>query len=1639
MKLLIQSKVADKILEKLNSSFIETLTVLNKAKDISKLSKKEIINKKGHRQTVYVKTGIEVLSKLFSTLKDRFGIQEKTINNDYEKNNIQKEYGVDKQTFAAHIYEYLSNKAKWDTFFLPKENREKYKAPQKTNADGKRTGTYKNTKPEQKQAINRSLMRKVWELYNPKNKPSKQTEGTRAERLKRVKDDYVARKIDFDTALKEYTAIYPKGEIKGMFDFDIDDWTKATDFLNKYIDGKVNEEGCNPSQIKYMLADYFKLTPKQAIIIMETVKGSSHITVDELLDMKDRVKSGLAPKDETIGQKESEGEKTRSEAMMGNDNAYKGGFNYKRNIYIPKMTVNGLERILSKGKENLTDNDKEDLLDYKYFLLTHQQDAADKGFLIPIESDSISGFVPKNKFWITNIDFLTAGFESKYNLSEAMMGNDNAKKDGVPEEIAASIQMKTEQSNEKKARKKAGMPEPEIFERTSAMEDSTWNPKSKEYRYQDTGYIAGSRKELAESHIRQMAKDGKHINEKDIDWQGIEENPRQAKKLITKSNIFGKVDWENLQTNGMTGGAGFLVDRVYASVGVEPKEDNAEARRNYSIAIDGLRDRLEECKTVDEVTSTIKEISAEMKGDYIAAKEAPEVMAISEKISELYKRRHELIQGEEAITGWRNSEVTEFDRAAQEYFDKEAEKVREKDKRKKRVSVYDFSEEVREEYNRLTQIANMDRHNRRKEYQEKNGYLDSERIINDQGKDVGNRSRGYLYYEIKELEAKRTELYNRKAAEIIIANPLHLAWTQLGDKFQGVINYGSYKGSDTFHNHVSEARRGKYDNWEWTGKEKMEAGTKGQKRRADFELKVASKLDRKGGRNIKSESTLDLKNNFKLRDVQSGNWVLNDPESAKFHVDNISAGLADLGDITGIPDDLLSMNGRLAIAIGARGKGSSGFKKAAAAHYEPVERVINLTKMKGGGSLGHEWFHAFDNLISEAMTGGDIDEFLTDPYADLSGKQLKLKAEVDEARKYLERGTMSGQYLYNNAVKKAEEAGVRIPKPGTQEEHIEKVKSAFNNLVKAMSEGDHYLMTFINYTADDYRLAKINIGEEKNRFGKTLKEAGTLEKAIDLIHAKGMSNKKTWIALAVAYYDGKTEGNRAYAPSGKKGSFFKKAAVDLDAGGVKPYYSKDKEMAARAFSAYIDDKLRENGRLNDYLAYATTNEFYKDPMWGDKFPYPDGEERDRINKAFEELFKVVNESGAIRKALNKGEINMENGLLKSLTKRIVFRKYVNLDHLFMLDGGVLKKAKSMPVGTIRDWKGKKYVKTAAGKWTPKGDGQKGAKENQGKEKSRLRIATEKLGELHREGKADTPEMTIAYKEYQEAMKEARETKYKKDQEQALKEVMSGKKTQARDTKQLLDDKVKEIAEKKNEATQESITGITKQPQTEATMKAYEKIVREAVQKKYSLTAEKKAEIAEKAKAEINDLAPSDLIGVYKIAKRAVEESPQKVEEYLSEYFDLVREGRMMKWNEGSVRRAVEDSHIHLFAVEIEKYKVILPLIEKEMKACGLMPKTDQDKKEEEQAAQAKHSNELETVKREYGEIEKEYNKKIEAAKTQGEKNQIEKDHQKILIAVSKKWQKDFGIRINPEYIKGKTSVKKSLSGKRIVFRRRVKA
>lgn len=97
---------------------------------------------------------------------------------------------------------------------------------------------------------------------------------------------------------------------------------------------------------------------------------------------------------------------------------------------------------------------------------------------------------------------------------------------------------------------------------------------------------------------------------------------------------------------------------------------------------------------------------------------------------------------------------------------------------------------------------------------------------------------------------------------------------------------------------------------------------------------------------------------YGMRGVQWGKSVTD--AEREHHLKSIVDSFADLTRVLGLPPGMASFNGRLALAVGARGKGT------ASAHYESDSRVINLTRESGAGALAHEWGHMFDHLLHEA-------------------------------------------------------------------------------------------------------------------------------------------------------------------------------------------------------------------------------------------------------------------------------------------------------------------------------------------------------------------------------------------------------------------------------------------------------------------------------------------------------------------------------------------------------------------------------------------------------------------------------------------------------------------------------------------------
>ncbi|MBN3761336.1 LPD1 domain-containing protein [Burkholderia sp. Ac-20365] len=685
--------------------------------------------------------------------------------------------------------------------------------------------------------------------------------------------------------------------------------------------------------------------------------------------------------------------------------------------------------------------------------------------------------------------------------------------------------------------------------------------RSENYRFRDAGYVAGSRKEQAASAVILRAKrDGSRVHVSLIDWDELESNPREAKNLVTKSNFFGEIDWAALRAAGIEPGAAFLIDRIYAAIAQEPSIDAPDARKDYATGLQILRDRLEATRKTADVVRELAELWSAFEGAVFTPEEASICAEAKQKSHVLFlerqgiqKRTDEAYQ--RAMTA--KAEVYPFEREIE---------VRQRRGWKAKPELQQKLDAAEAEHKRVEQIWS----DLLEEVKPRRDEIDLERRM------LGER-----------VDAIVATAKDRNKRE----NAFHRALNLFGDRFVAVLRYRSTRyGSDAFAKHVAVAEMGKIADWEWMEKEVTRA-PRATSEAVRFQLRVADSFEREGGRQVIPQSTVELKELYKLRAVQSGNWVLRDFASGKFHTEQSGAAFADLADLLGVPDSYISLGGKLALAFGARGNGAKGWKNgAAAAHWESVHRVINITKVRGGGALGHEWFHGWDNLITEIATGQP-----------------------------------SGVNDFASANPDILPAG--------------KLRDAMRALYKAMKEGPFRATVTLQYSSTDVKhAARVMERASINGVARMIRDAGNVHAAVQAVdeHLGPKSGEKLkgrnktlhadFRAIAIAHYGGNPDGGEIEVQCGPTMSSFALEAHKLDQGG-KPYYTEPYEMAARAFQSWIEDRLAALGRKNDYLSVYAANRFHKCPLTGmDWKPFPEGKERERINAAFDTLASAIRES-----------------------------------------------------------------------------------------------------------------------------------------------------------------------------------------------------------------------------------------------------------------------------------------------------------------------------------------------------------------------------------------------------------------------------
>lgn len=196
----------------------------------------------------------------------------------------------------------------------------------------------------------------------------------------------------------------------------------------------------------------------------------------------------------------------------------------------------------------------------------------------------------------------------------------------------------------------------------------------------------------------------------------------------------------------------------------------------------------------------------------------------------------------------------------------------------------------------------------------------------------------------------------RRAGDLDIAPK-----TIIGDR----LSLGADYGLRTF---LELARRGTDNNTTWPrelGQTRRAAASQGEQYGAMPALKklVRNGEDYRNGIDTDEETLLRT---FGFSGVEYGESM---PQRERTeYLNHAYDGFMDLSRVLNVDPQALSLGGSLGLAFGSRGRGG---RRAALAHFEPSNNVINLTRLKGAGSMAHEYGHALANYFHR-MTSGQV-------------------------------------------------------------------------------------------------------------------------------------------------------------------------------------------------------------------------------------------------------------------------------------------------------------------------------------------------------------------------------------------------------------------------------------------------------------------------------------------------------------------------------------------------------------------------------------------------------------------------------------------------------------------------------------------
>lgn len=385
--------------------------------------------------------------------------------------------------------------------------------------------------------------------------------------------------------------------------------------------------------------------------------------------------------------------------------------------------------------------------------------------------------------------------------------------------------------------------------------------------------------------------------------------------------------------------------------------------------------------------------------------------------------------------------------------------------------------------------------------------------------------------------------------------------------------------------------------------------------------------DWRDGKDITGETLIAT---FGFRGVEYGNWVPN--AERQVVLNHAFDAFMDLAYVIGLSSDkldMISMNGALALGFGSRGSGH------ALAHYEPLRDVINITKIKGAGSLAHEWFHAFDAYLGRLTGVGHIRERLFSEVVS-AGDLKNLTREIEATR---------GVYVADMASSVISVLQLAVKKPRNQwavDRDIESAyfsaadhlgswsRSAALHYLKANTDSSAYpkmekdkLIAFLKTLnlgsgcacdAPDVvlKMATIQVVEALGMTDPAY--ARQAEKITENISLSGKAVRQAGIGIN-ALARGIRNAQSSTAPM--ETDFLVNAKL-LDGKSRKNWRSAC-ELLARSFAVFVYEALEEDSRQSDYLVRGAARNQFADMSIYKGNSNPEGDERDVLNAAYRKL------------------------------------------------------------------------------------------------------------------------------------------------------------------------------------------------------------------------------------------------------------------------------------------------------------------------------------------------------------------------------------------------------------------------------------